>query len=227
MKTHEFKPEKYGVKFSPKKIVREDLKPLSKPTIMFPVTSEFEMESMNGIIYVSDTTKYLYFGMYAEDTILIAKKHTGSGLNVKLFENGVWKNGEKTDENFCADKVILDNISIQELEQSDISIGDIYFDFDKSETQTAQSRKTIQNLANVLNQHVDMQLFIYGYTDPDGSDEYNKILSQKRADFIKIELKKKNIQSDRLISIGNGELMNLQKEISHEKSRKVSFQLFE
>lgn len=227
MKTHEYKPQKYGVKFSPKKIIRDNLKPLSEPTIMFPVTSEFEMELMNGIVFLTDSTKYLYFGMFAEDTVLLPKKNTGFRSEVKIFENGILKDVEKTDKNYCADKVILDNILIQELKQSDIKIEDIYFDFDKSETNSKQSNKIIENIVNIMNQNSDFQLFIYGYTDPKGSDDYNKILSQKRADFIKSELKNKKIDPKRLISIGNGELMKFQNELSDEKSRKVTFILFE
>lgn len=225
IKTHQYKPEQYGIKFSPKKIIRDNLMPLSEPTIMFPVTSEFEMELMNGIVFLTDSTKYLYFGMFEEDTVLLNKKNTA--FDVKILENDVLKDGKEADKNFCADKVILDNILIQELKQSDLKIEDIYFDFDKSETNSKQSNKIIESIVNIMSQNTDYHLFIYGYTDAKGSYEYNKILSQSRADFIKNELKKRNISINRLISIGNGKFIETKNIEEYEKSRKVSFMFFE
>lgn len=50
-----------------------------------------------------------------------------------------------------------------------------------------------------------MQLIIEGHTDSDGQDQHNQILSEKRAESVKIYLVSAGISSSRLSTIGYGE----------------------
>jgi len=57
----------------------------------------------------------------------------------------------------------------------------------------------------VLKEFADVKLEISGHTDDKGKDDYNKDLSQRRAEAVKNYLVGKGITADRLQSIGHGE----------------------
>ncbi len=67
----------------------------------------------------------------------------------------------------------------------------------------------------VLNDYPDIRMEISGHTDSVGKDEYNKELSQKRADAVKKYFVSKGISDSRLVSIGFGE----EKPIADNKTR--------
>ena len=50
-----------------------------------------------------------------------------------------------------------------------------------------------------------MQLIIEGHTDSDGTTEHNQILSEKRAESVKLYLVSEGISSSRLFTKGYGE----------------------
>ena len=50
-----------------------------------------------------------------------------------------------------------------------------------------------------------MQLIIEGHTDSDGTTEHNQILSEKRAESVKLYLVSEGISSSRLFTEGYGE----------------------
>ncbi|GAB3711629.1 hypothetical protein GCM10027592_49390 [Spirosoma flavus] len=81
---------------------------------------------------------------------------------------------------------------------------DVLFDFDKSNLRTdgiALLNKVKQHFA----EHGADQLHVLGYTDSKGSDQYNAVLSQKRAvavaDWLKKQIKVKGL----IMAIGKGE----------------------
>jgi len=75
----------------------------------------------------------------------------------------------------------------------------------KSNKVTAESIGTVLRLAQFLEQHPKYKITILGYTDNIGSEEYNKILSKKRAQSIKDILVAENIDPERIKVIGMGE----------------------
>jgi outer membrane protein OmpA-like peptidoglycan-associated protein len=56
-----------------------------------------------------------------------------------------------------------------------------------------------------MNEYPNRTALIEGYTDSMGSDEYNRDLSQRRADSVKNYLVSRGISSDRLNTSGRGE----------------------
>ncbi|GHB88177.1 OmpA family protein [Persicitalea jodogahamensis] len=80
----------------------------------------------------------------------------------------------------------------------------LLFGFD-SYALTAETRKNLDNVAEVLNEYEDTDILIEGHTDSKGTDSYNQDLSEKRAKAVSTYLRAKNVKSKRLESVGYGE----------------------
>lgn len=80
----------------------------------------------------------------------------------------------------------------------------LLFDFD-SYALTAETRKNLDNMAEVLNEYEDTDVLIEGHTDSKGTDSYNQSLSENRAKAVSIYLRAKNVKAKRLESVGYGE----------------------
>lgn len=73
----------------------------------------------------------------------------------------------------------------------------VFFDFDRSNLKAAAINK-LDSIYNILTEFPAATIQISGYTDGLGSDEYNKILSDKRAKACADYLIKKGIDSNRI-----------------------------
>jgi OOP family OmpA-OmpF porin len=81
----------------------------------------------------------------------------------------------------------------------------VEFDFDKSIIKKGYYQD-IDNLAGVMKQYPDLNVVIEGHTDSVGTAEYNKKLSQERADAVKkYMVEKGGIDANRLKAQGFGE----------------------
>jgi OmpA-OmpF porin, OOP family len=78
-----------------------------------------------------------------------------------------------------------------------------YFDFDRYVLKE-DTRKTLENLAAILNREVSLNLDIVGYTNKIGSESYNIELSKQRALACKEYLISLGIDKNRLNAIGKG-----------------------
>jgi peptidoglycan-associated lipoprotein len=85
-----------------------------------------------------------------------------------------------------------------------IPIENIFYEFAKWDL-TSASEPALQGLVKVLNDNPNITIEISSNTDYIGSNEDNKILSEKRAKSVVDYLISKGIASDRLVSVGNGE----------------------
>ena len=66
-----------------------------------------------------------------------------------------------------------------------VTLGsDVLFDTDKSQLR-AGARRSVKRLAEVLQQHPDKRVTIEGFTDSQGSDQYNMELSRRRAEAVR------------------------------------------
>ena len=69
-----------------------------------------------------------------------------------------------------------------------------------------QYEPELQQVAEFLNKHTDLNVEIEGHTDSQGAAAYNKMLSQKRADAVKKHLVSVHgIAADRITAVGYGE----------------------
>lgn len=81
---------------------------------------------------------------------------------------------------------------------------DVLFDFDKSNLRP-DGIALLEKVKNHFAQHGADQLHVWGHTDSKGTDQYNAVLSQKRAvavaDWLKKQIKVKGL----IMAIGRGE----------------------
>jgi len=85
-----------------------------------------------------------------------------------------------------------------------IQLENIFYEFGKWDL-TPASENGLQVLVKILNDNPNITIEISANTDYVGNNESNKILSQKRAKSVVDYLISRNIASDRLSSVGNGE----------------------
>ncbi|ABG59965.1 OmpA family protein [Cytophaga hutchinsonii] len=108
--------------------------------------------------------------------------------------------GEKT-----SSQEITQNLALKKLAVGNVYVlRNIYFDFDKATLKSA-SNKELNNLLQLLKQNPEMEIEISGHTDSKGSDEYNRVLSRKRAQAVVNWLVSKGISKNRLKFEGYGE----------------------
>lgn len=86
-----------------------------------------------------------------------------------------------------------------------IAFEDIHFDFDKS-TLKPEAKMQLKKNIQILKDNPNTKVRIAGYTSASGSAEYNRKLSERRANAVKTYLIDEGIITpDRLVTIGYGE----------------------
>ena len=98
-------------------------------------------------------------------------------------------------------------------------LPNLYFKYETSAL-ISSSLNDIETVFNFMNKNKGVKLKISGHTDTKGEAEYNKILSQIRANSIKTFLVLKGIESNRLITVGLGESKTIEKDINADGSDK-------
>ena len=83
-------------------------------------------------------------------------------------------------------------------------LGDVYFDFDKSDL-TEPSRARLARNAEFLRAHPEFQLSIEGHCDERGTNEYNLALGERRAKSTMNYLVSQGVQANRITIISYGE----------------------
>lgn len=101
----------------------------------------------------------------------------------------------------------------------------ITFDVNKANIRP-ESFGTLNAIVKLMNAQKELKFEIGGHTDSDGSDEQNRVLSEKRAQAVRNQLIAMGIDPARLIAKGFGESMPLNKNLSPEEkalNRRVEF----
>lgn len=93
-------------------------------------------------------------------------------------------------------------IAVEEVARVELLVN---FDFDKSDVKP-QYYPEIQEVADFMKQYPDTIIELEGHTDSRGDDEYNRALSQRRADAVEAVLVERfAIQASRITAQGFGE----------------------
>ena len=118
------------------------------------------------------------------------------------------------------------------LEESFIDKATLYFGFDDA-TVRGEQLKTLDELLKILRNSDDTQIIISAHADAQGSYDYNKKLSEKRALSVVYYLKDKGIDESRIEWYGFGEQLLLNKcsdgaecpEDDHSKNRRAELKI--
>jgi len=114
----------------------------------------------------------------------------------------------------------------QSSEVKNISSQDFHFYFDYDIARTSQLTH-IDSLVSICNGAQDYRITISGHTDADGSDEYNRILSEKRSDFIFEQLQNAGLNSEwmKINSFGEEQPVAPNSDDKKHKNRRVLVQI--
>lgn len=137
----------------------------------------------------------------------------------------------------CACSVHRSPLDIEEKRRADLElqsvqdmvasreIPPIEFEFD-SATLLASSDDLVGRVAEILKRHPRLKLIVEGHTDYMGGEEYNEILSLKRAGAVKQRLAEKGIYPDSVKVFGFGKSRPLTEDTSDRGralNRRVEF----
>lgn len=129
------------------------------------------------------------------------------------------------------EQILTRTIELRRLSVGTTSIlRNIYFDYDKA-TFTTQSYGELNKLESMLRQNPQIKVEISGHTDNYGHWQYNRTLSQKRAEAVKDFLTKKGIDARRVKAVGYGEsrplATNDDEQEGRELNRRVEFKVLQ
>lgn len=74
-----------------------------------------------------------------------------------------------------------------------------------SSTLESQAKTSIQKFAAILNKYPDTNILVTGYTDSDGTEQYNQTLSERRAKAVSDYAAAQGVSSSRFSVVGFGE----------------------
>jgi len=122
---------------------------------------------------------------------------------------GTWDGAKKSQEvGGCPHWAggVQEQMTEELLEFGRVRLYGINFDYD-SDIIRDESKPTLDKIVAMLKSEPTMQLIIEGHTDSDGTTEHNQVLSQQRAESVKLYLTSAGISSSRLFTEGYGESM--------------------
>lgn len=103
-----------------------------------------------------------------------------------------------------ADSVLSDTVWMNMQVGQKIVLKNIYYDYDKWDI-LPESAEELDKLVILMSANPDMKLELGSHTDSRGAEEYNRKLSQLRAESAKAYLVSSGIEADRIMATGYGE----------------------
>jgi len=94
-----------------------------------------------------------------------------------------------------------------------VALGKVQFEYNSAQL-TSQAKEVLRRVAEAL-ESGELQSYKYqieGHTDSRGSADYNKLLSERRAEAVKTFLAQAGVKPSRLIAVGKGEEVPYDKE---------------
>ena len=85
-----------------------------------------------------------------------------------------------------------------------VVLQDVNFEFDSAQL-TPNAQNVLNGVAERLVNNPDVRVSIEGHTDSRGSDQYNKDLSQRRAESVATYLNQRGVEANRMRAVGYGE----------------------
>lgn len=119
------------------------------------------------------------------------------------YENETYKIEASTEGGELAINIALTPIK-PIITETQVILQPIYFEFNKSDI-TPQGAKELDKLVTVMNENPEIIILVKSHTDSRGTDEYNKTLSNLRAQATVDYVVSKGISEDRIFGKGFGE----------------------
>ena len=85
-----------------------------------------------------------------------------------------------------------------------LTLDDVLFDTGKAQLKPGAER-SIDQIATFLNENPERRVQVEGFTDSQGTNEYNLELSQSRADAVAMAIIQRGIDAQRVRALGYGE----------------------
>jgi outer membrane protein OmpA-like peptidoglycan-associated protein len=99
----------------------------------------------------------------------------------------------------------LENMQASQTERGIVlTLQDVLFDTGRSQLKAGANR-SLDQIATFLNEHPERRVQVEGFTDSQGTDDYNLELSQKRADAVAMAIIQRGIEAQRVRALGYGE----------------------
>ena len=111
------------------------------------------------------------------------------------------KQTEKTEDKNTTSTIEQSNIKIRDI----LSSNSITFEKERSAI-SQESKKSLDRVIDIISGLDNVMIEIAGYTDAKGGETYNKVLSQKRADAVRLYLIKSGVEEKIVKSVGYGEV---------------------
>ncbi len=158
-------------------------------------------------------------------------KVLGSKLNYLTASTNLTTKNIIYKENETTKTISVELLLDKMYENKEINLKNIYYDYDQWFIKE-EAKPTLNQLAVILNDNPRIKIQLSSHTDCRGTDEYNVILSQKRAQSVVDYLITKGIDKQRLIAVGYGESFLVDKcicenctEDQHQTNRRTTFKI--
>lgn len=96
----------------------------------------------------------------------------------------------------------------------------VYFD-SNSPVLNQEGLREVRRAAGLLNQYPDTKVYVKGYADSKGAENYNMTLSRNRAESVKNALEEAGISNSRIFTSGHGSVGNSDMGMGNQLNRKV------
>lgn len=143
---------------------------------------------------------------YFPDTVAF---NTTGLTESKTFEQRLYLKARPVEPEFVT--VVTDSAIVME---------NILYDFDDDRI-TAQAEIDLSTIQSLMTEYTDMKIELGSHTDSRGNDDYNRDLSQRRAESARRWLVKNGISRDRIVAQGYGE--TVPKTVSAKVAGEMSF----
>jgi len=150
---------------------------------------------------------------------------THNNINIKDFSHFIRKSPKK---NNTTKKVILSQRYIKNLQykiNKTLKSNPIYFEFGSYKITSSGKKVLDKIIKNLKTSGYTYELKIEGHTNAVGNEEYNKKLSQKRADAVKKYLLKNSENIKKITSIGYGSQKPIKKNPKDKRNRRVEIKI--
>ena len=133
------------------------------------------------------------------------KDNDGDGLIDFPADKGCTGADDNDEVNPCKAPAAGERVSLKGCGTGDVIVlNGVNFEFDRARL-TVNAKTILDNVAEELVAYPEIKVELGGHTDAKGSDEYNQVLSDKRAAAVLAYLKRKGVAAERMTSVGYGE----------------------